>query len=280
MQLTVTHDMENLQATLSEFARLGMRVALVPTMGALHEGHAALIRHATTLADVVVVSVFVNPKQFGANEDFAKYPKMLSADIKVIDEAGGVLVYAPPADDLYPEGYATTVSVAGLTDRLCGLSRPGHFDGVATVVTKLLLRVLPHVAVFGEKDYQQLCVIRRLVEDLDIGVQIEGLATVREPSGLALSSRNAYLSEAERKVAPMLFATLHSTAERMRGGMTPAEALTEGKQELAAAGFVVEYLELCDAASLAPLADYQSGARLLVAAKLGTTRLVDNIEMD
>jgi pantoate--beta-alanine ligase len=280
MQLTVTHDMENLQATLSEFARLGMRVALVPTMGALHEGHAALIRHATTLADVVVVSIFVNPKQFGANEDFSKYPKTLNSDIKVVDEADGVLIYAPPADDLYPEGYATTVSVAGLTDRLCGLSRPGHFDGVATVVTKLLLRVLPHVAVFGEKDYQQLCVIRRLVEDLDIGVPIEGLPTVREPSGLALSSRNAYLSEAERKVAPMLFAVLHSTAERMRGGMASAEALAEGRQELAAAGFAVEYLELCDAYSLAPLVDYQVGARLLVAAKLGTTRLIDNIEVD
>ena len=281
MQLTVAHDMENLQATLSEFARLGMRVALVPTMGALHEGHASLIRRAGELADAVVVSIFVNPKQFGVNEDFNKYPRMLNNDIKVVGEAGGALIYAPQADDLYPEGYATTVCVGGLGDGLCGASRPGHFDGVATVVTKLLLRTLPHVALFGEKDYQQLCIIRRLVDDLDIGVEIVGVPTAREEDGLAMSSRNAYLSPEHRKLAPKIYATLSAVAEQIRGkSLTVAAALAAGKDALSGAGFAVEYLELCDEDTLEPLSAYQSGARLLVAAKLGTTRLIDNIEVE
>lgn len=271
--------MENLQATLAEFARLGLSVALVPTMGALHDGHASLIRKGKELADVVVVSIFVNPKQFGANEDFDKYPKMLGADVNLVGEVGGALVYAPQVDDLYPEGYATTVSIAGLTDRLCGASRPGHFDGVATVVTKLLLRTLPHVALFGEKDYQQLCVIRRLVEDLDIGVEIVGVPTLRAADGLALSSRNAYLTPQERLVAPKLFAALNQVAALLQAGNLVSAVLERGKIELEKLGFAVEYLELCDSDSLAPLAEYEAGARLLVAAKLGGARLIDNIEV-
>ena len=281
MQLTVAHDMENLQATLSEFARLGMRVALVPTMGALHEGHASLIRRAGELADAVVVSIFVNPKQFGVNEDFDKYPRMLGADVHKVSEAGGTLVYAPLSDDLYPEGYATTISVGGLGDGLCGASRPGHFDGVATVVTKLLLRTLPHVALFGEKDYQQLTIIRRLVEDLDIGVEIVGVPTHREEDGLAMSSRNAYLSPEHRKLAPKIYSTLTAVAEQISSQKLPvATALSAGKDALTFAGFAVEYLELRDEDTLAPLTAYKSGARLLVAAKLGATRLIDNIEVE
>ncbi|MDE3038218.1 MAG: pantoate--beta-alanine ligase, partial [Pseudomonadota bacterium] len=163
MQLTIAHDMESLQKALTGPAMAGKRIALVPTMGALHDGHMALINHAKETADEVVLTIFVNPKQFSANEDFSKYPRMLKSDINKLDKAGVAIVYTPPLEDVYPDGYTTTVSVGALGDILCGKTRPGHFNGVATVVTKLLLRVLPHVAVFGEKDYQQLCVIRRIV---------------------------------------------------------------------------------------------------------------------
>ncbi|NBO19924.1 MAG: pantoate--beta-alanine ligase, partial [Proteobacteria bacterium] len=202
MQLTICHDMESLQENLASLALEGQRIALVPTMGALHEGHLALVRQAQDLADAVVVSIFVNPKQFGPKEDFGKYPRTLEADVEKLNKEGVQLVYAPDVADLYPEGFSTSVSVGELGTILCGKFRPGHFDGVATVVAKLLLRMLPHVAVFGEKDFQQLCVINRMVSDLDIAVEIVGVETMREPDGLALSSRNAYLSAEERKTAP------------------------------------------------------------------------------
>lgn len=278
MQLTVLRDVAGLQSHLAGLAGQGRRIALVPTMGALHKGHAALIEHAKKLADVVAVSIFVNPKQFGAGEDFSKYPRQLEADIKVASEAGAALVYAPTAEDMYPAGFATTISVGELGNILEGAARPKHFDGVATVVAKLLLRALPHVAIFGEKDYQQLCVIRRLVRDLDIPIEIIGHPTVREADGLAMSSRNAYLSAAERKTAPTLYKTLTQTAEKIKAG--DKAALKEGIKTLEKAGFTVDYLELCHAASLAEMKEYAAPARLLVAATLGNTRLIDNIAVE
>lgn len=273
--------MESLQQALAELARSGARMALVPTMGALHEGHASLIRAAREQADAVVVSIFVNPKQFGPNEDFAKYPRTLGEDVALAEEAGAAIVYAPSVDDLYPEGFATHVSVVGISEILCGAMRPGHFDGVATVVTKLLLRCLPHQAFFGEKDFQQLAVIRRFVDDLDIPVEIVGVPTLREADGLALSSRNRYLSEAERAIAPAIYKTLNAVADTIQKQTTTvANALSWGIDELKAAGFTVDYLELRDADSLAPVEVLHAPARLLVAARLGTTRLIDNIAVE
>lgn len=279
--MKLVHDLESLQIALAELMRDGHRIALVPTMGALHAGHLALVRHAATLADKVVVSIFVNPKQFGPNEDFARYPRTLDADVELLSRNENVaIVYAPDAEDLYPEGFSTTVSVGKLGTVLCGASRPGHFDGVATVVSKLLLRILPHVAVFGEKDYQQLCVIRRVVSDLDIGVDIEGMETVREADGLAMSSRNRYLSEPERTLAPMLYEVLTELRDAMGYGASIQAALRQGVAKLSKAGFSVEYLELCDAETLEPIDSIEQSARLLVAARLGNTRLIDNVAVE
>jgi len=280
MELTVAANLESLQQNLAELAKQGLRIALVPTMGALHEGHATLIKRAAQDADAVVVSIFVNPRQFGPSEDFEKYPRVLDNDIQKIHEAGGTLIYAPPVEDLYPEGFSTTVSVGGLNTMLCGASRPGHFDGVATVVTKLLLRTLPHAAFFGEKDYQQLCVIRKLVDELDIPVEINGVPTVREADGLAMSSRNTYLTEAERMVAPKLYEVLCRVGEKIgqdSGRLSIREALAWGATELAYAGFRRDYLELRDAYTLEPVEEMDGQARLLAAVWLGNTRLIDNI---
>jgi len=277
MQFTVTHDMDTLQRALVEPARAGQRLALVPTMGALHEGHMALIRHAATLADAVAVSIFVNPKQFGPNEDLDKYPRMLEADIEKARAVGASLVYAPPVGDLYPDDFSTTVSAGPLSAILEGKFRPGHFDGVATVVAKLLLRMLPCVAVFGEKDYQQLCVIRRIVDDLDIPVDIVGMPTVREPDGLAMSSRNAYLTPQERTIAPKLHEMLTLAAQEIGTGAVAAPVLAQAIARLEGLGYKVEYLELRETETLAPMESLNVPARLLVAAWLGKTRLIDNI---
>jgi pantoate--beta-alanine ligase len=280
MPVIIARDMETLQEALAELATSGKRVALVPTMGALHEGHQALIRQAADLADAVVVSIFVNPRQFGPAEDFAKYPRMLNSDVKKAHEAGASLVYAPEVEDLYPGSFSTTVSVGSLGTILCGKFRPGHFDGVATVVTKLLLRVLPHVAVFGVKDYQQLCVIQRVVNDLDIAVDIAGVETVREADGLALSSRNAYLSPEERAIAPKLYETLSAVGTAIAGGANVKAALEQSITGLTKAGFKVDYLELRNAETLEEMQSLQGPARLLAAAWLGKTRLIDNIEVE
>lgn len=276
MQFTIARDMESLQEALGGLLRAGKRLALVPTMGALHAGHSSLIELAKNEADAVVTSIFVNPKQFAPNEDFDKYPRSLEADIEVIRKAGGSIVYAPSSEDLYPEGFTTSVSAGALGDMLEGQFRPGFFNGVATVVAKLLLRTLPHIAVFGEKDYQQLCVIRRVVEDLDIGVEIIGAPTVREPDGLAMSSRNAYLSQAERASAPMLYEILGHVGKSISGGSPVKSALAQGTAGLTKAGFKVDYLELRDADTLEPVQNADN-ARLLAAAWLGKTRLIDNI---
>jgi len=280
MQLTITRDMESLQDALGALAVEGKRVALVPTMGALHAGHQALIAQAKEVADAVVVTIFVNPKQFGENEDFSKYPRALEEDIKKAHEAGATVIYAPEASDLYPEGFQTSISAGSLGTILEGAFRPGHFDGVATVVTKLLLRTLPHIALFGEKDYQQLCVIQRVTADLDIGVEIAGVETVREPDGLAMSSRNAYLSATERATAPKLYQALQLCAQSIQSGAAIDPTLAEAIAALTKEGFKVDYLELRSEYTLEAQETYTSPARLLVAASLGTTRLIDNLSLE
>lgn len=257
----------------------GLRIGLVPTMGALHAGHLSLVETAKGRADRVVASIFVNPTQFGAGEDLAAYPRDENGDVAKLAAAGCDAVYLPTPAAMYPDGFATTVTVARIAEGLCGTFRPTHFAGVATVVTKLLTQAQPDVAVFGEKDYQQLAVIRRLVRDLDLPVEVLGGATMREADGLAMSSRNAYLNTEERRIAPALYRELSRAAARLNGGEGTMTVLREGIQALQEAGFVeVQYLELRDAATLAPLQDMQAAeGRLLAAAMLGKTRLIDNV---
>jgi len=256
------------------------RVALVPTMGALHRGHLALVTRARETADRTIATLFVNPTQFAPTEDLARYPRDEAADAQKFADAGSDLLYAPSVDEMYPPGSVTTVDPGPIADRLCGRVRPGHFRGVATVVTKLLLQARPDIACFGEKDFQQLHVIRRLVRDLDIPVRIEPVATVREPDGLALSSRNAYLAPAERIIAPRLHRTLAETAENVRTGAEPRAAEAHAAAALRARGFSrVDYVEVCDAETLAPLERLDRPARVLGAAWLGTTRLIDNLPL-
>ncbi|MCA1909207.1 MAG: pantoate--beta-alanine ligase [Magnetospirillum sp.] len=259
----------------------GLSVAFVPTMGALHDGHLTLVRTGLELADRVVVSVFVNPTQFGPNEDFSRYPRQEAQDAALLTEAGCHLLYAPTVAEMYPDGFATTIHVSGVSDGLCGDVRPGHFDGVATVVAKLLLQVAPHMALFGEKDWQQLAVIRRLVRDLDIPVEVVGVPTVREFDGLARSSRNAYLSMEERKIAPVLYQVLADMAEGLRQGRTSADLCAEGVTRILQAGFLsVDYLEVRAADGLQPLDRLDRAARILVAARLSGARLIDNLGVE
>lgn len=256
------------------------RIALVPTMGALHEGHLALIDEARAQADHVVASIFVNPAQFGPNEDLSTYPRREASDAKLLTERGCDLLWAPGVEEVYPEGFATSISVRGVSEGLCGSARPGHFDGVATVVAKLFNQVRPDVAIFGEKDYQQLAVIRRMAIDLDFGIDIVGVPTQRDTDGLALSSRNAYLTEDERQAAHALPRALGQAAARIEKGGDVDEALVKAKSMLAAAGFdPIDYVELRDAATLEPVTNLEQSARLLAAARMGLTRLIDNIEV-
>ncbi len=277
--LDTARTVADLRGRVAAWRAAGLRVGLVPTMGALHQGHLSLVRLALARSDRVIASVFVNPTQFGPNEDFSAYPRQETADAQMLAGAGAHLLFAPTVAEIYPDGFATTISVTGVTQGLCGDFRPGHFDGVATVVTKLLLQALPDVAVFGEKDYQQLQVIRRLVRDLDIPVSVVGAPTLREVDGLAMSSRNAYLTPEQRSVAPTLFRVLTEIAEQMRGGKEAAAAhLESGKAELIKAGFAgVDYIDLRDAETLLPLERADRPARLLAAARLGKARLIDNV---
>ena len=270
-------DLAALRDTVATWRAKGERVVLVPTMGALHRGHLALVAHARTLGERVVASIFVNPTQFGPTEDFARYPRDAASDLALLGEAGADAAWMPEAGTMYPPGFATQITVAGLTEGLCGAFRPGHFSGVATVVTKLLNQVRPDAALFGEKDFQQLQVIRRAVADLDMGFAIHGMPTVREADGLALSSRNRYLAPAERAAAPTLHAVLSRIAAQARDGAETAPAITEGIAVLEAAGFSVQYLAVCDAQTLALLARIDGPARVLAAAYLGKTRLIDNV---
>ena len=256
----------------------GGRLALVPTMGALHAGHIALVEAGRRHADRVAASIFVNPAQFAAHEDLGRYPRQEAADAAMLEAAGCDLLWLPSLADIYPGGFSTKVSVAGVSDRWEGEARPGHFDGVATVVAKLLLAVAPDVALFGEKDFQQLAVIRRVVADLNIPVEIIGVPTVRDADGLALSSRNAYLSEDEGRRAVELPRALEAAAMEIRGGADVGQVLAKANQSLRDAGFgQVDYLALVDAASLAPLDRPEGSMRLIAAATIGTTRLIDNL---
>lgn len=255
----------------------GKRVALVPTMGALHAGHMALIKRASKAADHVVVSIFVNPKQFGAGEDLSRYPRQVEADSAMLEAGGVAVLWLPSVEEMYPSGFATNVSVVGLGDGLCGATRPGHFDGVATVVAKLFTQVRPDVAIFGEKDWQQLVVIRRITTDLNLGVEIIGAPTARDADGLALSSRNAYLSAEERIAAQFLAASLKSAGLAIEAGASVKGALETVAKALKAAGFgPIDYVALVDPVTLTPLDSLKTEARILAAARLGTTRLIDN----
>lgn len=281
MSIETVRTVAALRAQVARWRAAGERVAVVPTMGALHEGHLSLVRTAQAHAKRVIVTLFVNPRQFNNADDLAAYPRTERSDAEKLAPLGVDILYAPDAAEMYPAGFATTVSVAGVSEGLCGAFRPGHFDGVATVVTKLLLQAGADCAVFGEKDFQQLAVIRRLVADLDIPVEIIPGATVREPDGLALSSRNVRLTPAGRLKAPALAATLLDTAARLRDGADPAHLLEKARHAILSAGFSeVEYLELRDAATLTPLGRPTSPARLLAAAWLDGVRLIDNVPVE
>jgi pantoate--beta-alanine ligase len=246
-------------------------------MGALHEGHLSLVALAKSNADRVVASIFVNPTQFGPREDFNRYPRDEAGDLAKLEAAGANLVFVPETTEMYPHGFSTNVGVSDLTEDLCGASRPNHFDGVATVVTKLLLQCAPDLALFGEKDYQQLLVIKRLVRDLNIPVEILGGPIVREKDGLALSSRNAYLSPSERKAAPLLYQTIVAVANDLSQGRGADDAAAAGRFKLEAAGFHVDYVAVRDPETLKPLSGPVERARVLAAVQLGSTRLIDNV---
>lgn len=268
-----------LRSALAPFRKAGERIALVPTMGALHQGHLMLVKEAHKRAGRVVVSIFVNPAQFAPHEDFGSYPRTFDSDVAALTEAKVDLVWAPTAAVMYPEGFATRLApqgaaLAGLEDKF----RPHFFGGVATVVAKLFTQVAPDFALFGQKDYQQLRVVTQMAKDLDLAVEVVGVPTVREEDGLALSSRNAYLSAAERAVAPTLARVLKASAARINKGEPIEMVMEEGQVELARAGFAVDYLEARHAETLAPILAKKDGPiRLLVAAKIGTTRLIDNL---
>lgn len=277
-RIDVVRTVAGLRGRVAEWRAAGETVGLVPTMGALHDGHLSLVRMARQEASRVCVTLFVNPRQFNPNEDLAAYPRDEAGDIAKLAGEGTHLLFAPPVEEMYPQGSTTQIAVPGIGDILEGSFRPGFFTGVATVVAKLLLQALPDVAVFGEKDYQQLQVIKRMVADLDIPVAVRGAPTVREADGLAMSSRNAYLTAEQRAAAPVLIRTLRAIAEAVRGGADPRERAAWGGRELLAAGFKkVDYIEVCNAGTLQPVASADEPARILAAAHLGRARLIDNI---
>jgi pantoate--beta-alanine ligase len=265
-----------LREAVAAWRAAGERVALVPTMGALHDGHMALVEAAKRAAERVVVSIFVNPKQFGPNEDLAKYPRKELADSRMLAAAGVDLLWMPPIEVMYPDGFASNVSVRGISEVLDGAHRPGHFDGVATVVAKLFNQVRPDIALFGEKDWQQLAVIRRLATDLDLDVEIQGVPTQREDDGLALSSRNVYLVPEDRARAVALPRALGVAERAIAKGGDPEAALAQAREMLTAAGFEIDYVALADAETLGEPVEGRP-MRLLAAARIGGTRLIDNI---
>ena len=273
-----------IRSIVDEWKREGVRVALVPTMGNLHSGHLELVRRARAVAKRVVASIFVNPMQFGAGEDFEAYPRTLTEDARQLEETGADALFAPGVDEMYhrPPAEQTRVEVPGISDILCGASRPGHFSGVATVVCKLFNQVRPDVAVFGEKDFQQLLLIRRMVQDLDIPVEILGHPTQREPDGLARSSRNRYLTDHERGIAPVLYRTLERVGDEIAAGRRDFGAVEgEARERLDAAGFVTDYVSIRRAQDLAmPGGGHDNGDLVvLAAARLGRARLIDNIKL-
>jgi pantoate--beta-alanine ligase len=285
-RLSVVRTIAETRAVVAGWRARGLSVAMVPTMGSLHPGHLSLVELARGACDRVLATIFVNPLQFGPTEDFTSYPRDETRDFALLDESGCGAVFAPGVSEMFADGGgsfaqpATRVSVEPLSQVLCGANRPGHFDGVATIVTKLLLIGLPDMAFFGEKDYQQLTIVKRLASDLDIPVRIAGGPTVREPDGLALSSRNRYLDAAQRAIAPKLFATLRTAAAQIAGGASAESILARARGDLSRAGFErVDYLTLAAGDTLETLSDARPGARLFGAAWLGRTRLIDNLRV-
>lgn len=280
MSVPIVRTVAELRRTVAGWRRNGARVAVVPTMGALHEGHLSLVRAALEQSDRVIVTLFVNPKQFDNAGDLAAYPRTEEADAAKLAPIGAHLLYAPDVQEMYPDGFATNVSVSGVSDGLCGAYRPGHFDGVATVVAKLFLQTGADLAFFGEKDFQQLHVVRRMARDLDIPIGVVGCPTLREPDGLALSSRNVRLSPVERQVAPKLASILLDAAGRIASGAPIDETLEEARLSIERTRYSrVEYLELRAEEDLAPMHEFDRPARLLAAAWLGETRLIDNVRI-
>jgi pantoate--beta-alanine ligase len=280
MNVPIVRTVTDLRTIVAGWRREAASIAVVPTMGALHEGHLSLVRAALEKADRVIVTLFVNPKQFNSAADLAAYPRTEVEDAAKLAPLGAHVLYAPDAAEIYPDGFATAVSVGGISEGLCGAFRPGHFDGVATVVAKLFLQTGADLAFFGEKDFQQLHVVRRMARDLDIPITVIGCPTVREEDGLALSSRNVRLSPGERQAAPRLASILLETANQIADGAPVSQTLSEARTAIISAGYQeVEYLELRADADLRPLNALYCPARLLVAAWLGNTRLIDNVEV-
>ncbi len=275
--IIIIRNVTDLRQTVAKWRSEGHSIGLVPTMGALHAGHLSLVTKMLGQTDKVIASIFVNPKQFGAGEDLDRYPKNEDADCKMLSETGAHAVFIPDCASIYPEGFSTNITVAGLSDDLCGKARPGHFDGVSTIVTKLLVQAMPDVAIFGEKDFQQLAVIKRLQQDLDLPTKIISGAIVREDDGLALSSRNAYLTAGERKIAVELSKTLKQAVARANAGEDLRVIEAENTLYLLKAGFkAVDYFSFVDANTLKQVNDLSGTTRVLVAAHLGKTRLIDN----
>jgi pantoate--beta-alanine ligase len=278
--MQIIREMSDLASALKEWREAGETIALVPTMGALHAGHMALVDAARGKADRVVASIFVNPLQFGPSEDLDRYPRQEADDAELLEQHGCNLLWLPTAAQLYPPGFATMINVAGVSERWDGASRPGHFTGVATVVAKLFTAVRPDTAFFGDKDFQQLAVIRRMATDLGLGVIIHGVETVRDADGLALSSRNAYLTADERQRALALPRSLETAREAILGGEPVEAALNEAKLKLSESGFAkIDYVALVDADTLEPLETAAREMRLIAAAVIGTTRLIDNVSV-
>lgn len=274
----IERTLAGLRAQTAIWRKAGDTIGVVPTMGALHQGHLSLARAARAACDRVIVTIFVNPKQFNNPDDLDSYPRTEQDDARKLESTGVDLIYVPSADQIYPEGFATTVTVAGLTDMLCGATRPGHFDGVATVVPKLFLQTSADFAFFGEKDYQQLQVVRRMAADLDIPVTVIGCPTIREEDGLAMSSRNLLLSDRARIKAPMLAEVMQDMCEQLLAGATMAQITQDAQTRILAAGFTkIDYLELRDGHDLSLLDSAKPGARLFAAAWLAGVRLIDNI---
>jgi len=268
----------DLRARLNDWRKSGQKIGLVPTMGGLHDGHLSLVEKSRSCCNRTVATLFVNPTQFAPHEDFAKYVRDEAGDLAKFEGAGADLIFAPNVAEIYPDGHSTKIEVQGISQVLEGEFRPHFFSGVATVVAKLLLQTLPDVAVFGEKDYQQLCVIKSMVRDLDIPVNILGAATIRERDGLAMSSRNKYLNADERQIAPALYRTITTIAENVRDGQNPAAQRSWAEAELTRAGFgAVDYVAVRDSDTLEPVNDASRPARALAAAWLGSTRLIDNV---
>ncbi len=271
---------QGLTASLAPARSTKKLIGFVPTMGNLHEGHLTLVRAAKKICDVVVVSIFVNPIQFGAGEDFDSYPRTLEQDSRLLADVDCDIIFAPSVEQMYgTQPRLTNISVGQITDDLCGKSRPGHFDGVAVVVTKLFNIVQPNFAFFGQKDYQQLAVIRQLVQDLNMPLEVIGVPIVRAEDGLALSSRNGYLSEQQRAIAPTIYQLLKQAEQQLHEGQALAQVLENISSQLTQSGFVVDYVEARQT-NLQPIAQFDRNVVLFVAVKLGTTRLIDNLQVD